>query len=50
LSEGYDPVEPLGAELATRWGQTPDVRRRVRWPLTLRLGRCARPFSPASAP
>lgn len=50
LSEGYDPVEPLGADLAPLWGQAPDVRRQVRWPLTLRLGRSARPLSPAGAP
>ena len=35
---GDDPVEPLAAELAPRWGAI-DGRRRVRWPLSLRIGR-----------
>jgi len=34
---GQDPVEPLGVELARHWG--PGATRRVRWPLSLRLGR-----------
>lgn len=34
---GQDPVEPLGVELAKHWG--PGATRRVRWPLSLRLGR-----------
>jgi ubiquinone/menaquinone biosynthesis C-methylase UbiE len=34
---GYDPVEPLGEELARLWGE--EARRRVRWPLSLRIGR-----------
>jgi ubiquinone/menaquinone biosynthesis C-methylase UbiE len=34
---GYDPVAPLGVELAQCWG--PEPRRRVRWPLSLRVGR-----------
>ncbi len=50
LLEGYDPIEQLAAELAPLWGHAPDVRRRVRWPLSLRLGRSARPFSPAREP
>jgi SAM-dependent methyltransferase len=36
-AQGVDPVAPLEAELATRWG-APDVRRVVRWPLTIRAG------------
>jgi len=34
---GQDPVEPLGVELARHCG--PGATRRVRWPLSLRLGR-----------
>ena len=34
---GYDPVEQLGVDLAGPWG--PVARRRVRWPLSLRIGR-----------
>jgi SAM-dependent methyltransferase len=34
---GYDPVEPLGLELARHW--EPDAPRRIRWPLSLRVGR-----------
>jgi len=34
---GQDPVEPLGVELARHWGL--GATRRVRWPLSLRLGR-----------
>ena len=44
LSEGYDPVEPLAARLAAFWGGPgTDWRRRVRWPLSIRLGRSHRP-------
>ena len=39
---GYDPVEPLGAELAPLWGPA-NVARRVRWPLSLRIGTSRRP-------
>jgi SAM-dependent methyltransferase len=35
---GYDPVEPFAAELAPLWGSS-HGRRRVRWPLSLRIGR-----------
>ena len=39
-SEGFDPVEPLAARLRPLWcGGAPGLRRRVRWPLSLRLGR-----------
>jgi SAM-dependent methyltransferase len=41
LSEGHDPVEPLAARLAPLWtGGASDsrLRRRVRWPLSVRLG------------
>ncbi len=34
---GYDPVEPLGGDLAPLWGP-PNTVRRVRWPLSLRIG------------
>lgn len=34
---GSDPVESLAVELARHWGQ--DATRRVRWPLSLRMGR-----------
>jgi SAM-dependent methyltransferase len=34
---GYDPVEPFGVELAGLWA--PDATRRVRWPLSVRVGR-----------
>jgi SAM-dependent methyltransferase len=34
---GYDPVEPFGVELARLW--PPDATRRVRWPLSVRIGR-----------
>lgn len=50
LSEGCDPVEPLAARLGPLWGHAPDVRRRVRWPLTLRVGRSPRPPSPVGKP
>jgi SAM-dependent methyltransferase len=50
LSEGYDPVEPLAARLAPLWGSAAGVRRRVRWPLTLRVGRTPRPLSPIGGP
>lgn len=35
---GHDPVEPFARELAPLWGSS-HVRRRVRWPLSLRIGR-----------
>ena len=35
---GHDPVSRLEEELAAHWGD-PSVPRRVRWPLSLRLGR-----------
>jgi len=38
---GYDPVEPFGAELARVWGPA-DAPRRIRWPLSLRVGRSKR--------
>jgi SAM-dependent methyltransferase len=37
-TKGYDPVVPLGAELAVQWGD-PALPRVVRWPLSLRVGR-----------
>jgi SAM-dependent methyltransferase len=40
-ARGQDPVPVLAAELAPAWGEAP--RRRVRWPLSLRVGRPARP-------
>jgi SAM-dependent methyltransferase len=36
-TEGYDPVPRLGEELAQAWGD-PDSARRVRWPLSMRVG------------
>lgn len=38
---GYDPVEPLGGDLAPLWGPATTVRR-VRWPLSLRVGTARR--------
>jgi SAM-dependent methyltransferase len=35
---GHDPVDPLAAELAGPWGPL-DRARRIRWPLSLRVGR-----------
>jgi SAM-dependent methyltransferase len=35
---GHDPVAELGQELAGHWGP-PSATRRIRWPLSLRLGR-----------
>ncbi len=35
---GYDPVASLAAELAPLWGSA-GARRRVRWPLSVRVGR-----------
>jgi SAM-dependent methyltransferase len=35
---GRDPVEDLGGELARQWGD-PATRRRISWPLSMRLGR-----------
>ncbi|MEP6687683.1 MAG: class I SAM-dependent methyltransferase [Gemmatimonadales bacterium] len=37
-ARGFDPVSPLGRELAPSWGPS-DIRRCVRWPLSLRIGR-----------
>ena len=37
---GYDPVAPFGVELARYWGR--EAARRVRWPLSLRMGRVGR--------
>jgi SAM-dependent methyltransferase len=39
---GYDPVAPVAAELAPLWGLA-NVPRRVRWPLSLRIGTSRRP-------
>jgi SAM-dependent methyltransferase len=41
-ARGFDPVTPFGESLAPHWGPS-DVRRRVRWPLSLRIGRPRRP-------
>ena len=38
LEHGADPVDGLAAELTPAWGD-PSVRRRVLWPLSLRVGR-----------
>jgi SAM-dependent methyltransferase len=35
---GHDPVDRLGQDLAQYWGD-PSATRRVRWPLSLRVGR-----------
>lgn len=35
---GSSPLDTVAAEMARHWGE-PDTRRRVRWPLRLRLGR-----------
>jgi ubiquinone/menaquinone biosynthesis C-methylase UbiE len=40
-ARGQDPVPQLAAELTPRWGMA--ARRRVRWPLSVRVGRPARP-------
>lgn len=37
-ARGTDPVNDLAVELASPWGDPP-VRRRVTWPLSLRVGR-----------
>jgi len=37
-ANGYDPVIPLEKELAPQWG-APDGRRKIEWPLSLRVGR-----------
>lgn len=37
-ARGFDPVTQLGEEVAPLWGPA-DRRRRVRWPLSLRIGR-----------
>lgn len=37
-SVGHDPLDQLGRDLAQHWGD-PSVSRRVRWPLSLRVGR-----------
>lgn len=39
---GYDPVPPLAADLAPLWGSA-EASRRVRWPLSLRVGRSLGP-------
>jgi SAM-dependent methyltransferase len=39
-TQGHDPVEQLGQDLARHWGH-PSATRRIRWPLSLRLGRRA---------
>lgn len=41
-ARGFDPVTTLGDALAPHWGPS-DFRRRVRWPLSLRIGRPRRP-------
>jgi SAM-dependent methyltransferase len=41
-ARGFDPVTPLAEELERAWGPA-DRRRRVRWPLSLRIGRPRRP-------
>lgn len=35
---GHDPVDQLGQDLARYWGE-PSASRRIRWPLSLRVGR-----------
>jgi hypothetical protein len=37
---GHDPVGQLGEDLARSWGD-PSACRRIRWPLSLRVGRRA---------
>jgi SAM-dependent methyltransferase len=37
-ARGFDPVTRFGQELASHWGPS-DLRRTVRWPLSLRIGR-----------
>jgi ubiquinone/menaquinone biosynthesis C-methylase UbiE len=37
-ARGYDPVVALEQELASHWG-APEAKRRVSWPLALRVGR-----------
>jgi SAM-dependent methyltransferase len=41
-ARGFDPVTALSRELGPVWGPA-DQRRRVRWPLSLRIGRPRRP-------
>jgi SAM-dependent methyltransferase len=41
-ARGFDPVSGLAEELAPAWGGA-DRPRRVRWPLSLRIGRPRRP-------
>jgi hypothetical protein len=41
-ARGFDPVTALAAELGPAWGPA-GGRRRVRWPLSLRIGRPRRP-------
>ena len=41
-ARGFDPVTALAGELELVWGPA-DRRRRVRWPLSLRIGRPRRP-------
>ena len=37
-SQGHDPVEALGREIAPFWG-APITQKKIRWPLSLRAGR-----------
>ena len=37
-SHGRDPVEPLGQEIERLWGASTTLRK-IRWPLSLRVGR-----------
>lgn len=39
-AQGFDPVVALAAELASAWGER-DNRKRVSWPLSVRIGRCS---------
>jgi len=39
-ARGHDPLPPLRAELAPRWG-APETARALQWPLFLRVGRVA---------
>jgi SAM-dependent methyltransferase len=40
-AQGFDPVPRLAGHLASAWGN-PEEPRRIRWPLTLRVGRRGR--------
>lgn len=44
---GHDPLEPFAAELEGAWGRAPV--HRMRWPLTLRVGRHEPPRAPIVA-